>query len=324
MFTILKDLAGVWWHIFNNEATKVHLSDFDVTIEAVSNSFVIEAKNGSNIPSQATSISNIQVINEIISSSPIPFTGADGLIALLTSLSYPPYLSNAPLQPPVRIWIKGQGSYFRRPQEWIDANFDDSGLGINEAIGWEKDTDLEGKTLIGQTDGGLFDTIGNSYGFAHTVLVAHEHDSIEYSDGRKGVNTVGKGATVAGWELDGSSATDKTNKTSKNGQTQTGAPSTVETGANKNYQPSLIVLFVKRTEDLWANSVGGGGGSKTPSNLYNQYNGTSVTVPSGFTLTRIVSLNDINTAFTGIVTGTDLVITDGVFRDIYLIDGYTI
>lgn len=63
---------------------------------------------------------------------------------------------------------------------------------------------------------------------------------------------------------------------------------------------------------------------KTPSNLYNQYNGTSVTVPSGFTLTRIVSLNDINTVFTGIVTGTDLVITDGVSGDIYLIDGYTI
>ena len=170
----------------------------------------------------------------------------------------------------------------------------------------------------------MFDTIGNSYGFAHTVLVAHEHDSAVYSNGKKGVNGVGTGATINGYVLASGEALDETVKTSKNGQTQTGAPSPLETGANKNYQPSLIVLFVKRTEDLWANSVGGGGGSQTPSNLYNQYNGTSVTVPSGFTLTRIVSLNDINTAFTGIVTGTDLVITDGVSGDIYLIDGYTI
>lgn len=81
---------------------------------------------------------------------------------------------------------------------------------------------------------------------------------------------------------------------------------------------TVITVNVTRT------TGGGGGGSQTPSSLYNQYNGTSVTVPSGFTLTRIVSLNDINTAFTGIVTGTDLVITDGVSGDIYLIDGYTI
>lgn len=59
-----------------------------------------------------------------------------------------------------------------------------------------------------------------------------------------------------------------------------------------------------------------------PKNLRAQYNGTSVTVPTGFTLTRIISLNDPNTAYSGTVTGTNLVITDGVTDDIYLIDGY--
>lgn len=63
--------------------------------------------------------------------------------------------------------------------------------------------------------------------------------------------------------------------------------------------------------------------SKIPVNLRAQYNGTSVTVPTGFTLTRIISLNDINTEFTGTVAGTSLPIDDGVTDDIYLIDGYT-
>lgn len=82
-----------------------------------------------------------------------------------------------------------------------------------------------------------------------------------------------------------------------------------------------INTIVQALNYLYENSSPGL--SKTPVNIRVQYNGTSVTVPSGFTLTRIVSQNDINTAFTGTVTGTSLVITDGVQDDIYLIDGYT-
>ena len=66
-----------------------------------------------------------------------------------------------------------------------------------------------------------------------------------------------------------------------------------------------------------------GGILKTPVNLKVTYNsGTGATVPAGFTLTRITSLNDTNSDFTGIVTGTNLVITSGVNGDVYLIDGY--
>ena len=64
-------------------------------------------------------------------------------------------------------------------------------------------------------------------------------------------------------------------------------------------------------------------GGGTPINLRVQYDGTDITVPEGFTLTRITSLNDINAEFTGTVTGTSLAITDAVNGDIYLIDGYT-
>lgn len=264
MFTIIKTVSGVWYHLFNNGATKVHLSDFDVIIDAIAETYVIEAKNGSNIPSKAISISDIRVIDDSVSTTiPLAFSGATGLIELLTSLGYPPYLSNAPSQPPVKIYTKGQTAFFTNiTQAWIDANFDNTGLGILEAIGWEKVPQLDGKVPIGQTTGGLFDNIGNSYGFANTVLPAHEADSAVFSDGKKGVNTLGTGATVSGYVLVEDAVTAKTVKTSKVGQDHTGAPSTVETGANKNYQPSLIVLYVRRTEDLWI--TGGSSTSITP------------------------------------------------------------
>lgn len=68
------------------------------------------------------------------------------------------------------------------------------------------------------------------------------------------------------------------------------------------------------------NSSGGGGGT-TPYNTKVTYSG-AITVPSGFTLTRVWSPNDIYTDFTGVVVGTSLIITGAVTDDVYLIDGY--
>lgn len=67
-----------------------------------------------------------------------------------------------------------------------------------------------------------------------------------------------------------------------------------------------------------------GGSGFTPVNIdVNPYNGISVTVPDGFILTRIKNISSINLSNTGIVTGTDLVITDGFLGDVYLVEGYT-
>lgn len=66
-----------------------------------------------------------------------------------------------------------------------------------------------------------------------------------------------------------------------------------------------------------------GGVNKNPINIKAKYDISLVTVPLGFVINRIVSLNDTYTDFVGIVTGTELTITSGVFGDIYLIDGYT-
>jgi len=49
-FIIRKDIYGNWWHDFNNNATKVSISDFECVIDEVANTFIIQNKNGSNVP----------------------------------------------------------------------------------------------------------------------------------------------------------------------------------------------------------------------------------------------------------------------------------
>ena len=91
-FIIRKDIYGSWWHDYNNDATKVNISDFEAVIDDVANTFIIQNKNGSNVPSKAVSIADVKVINQIVSNTPISFSGAVGLKNLLTSLNYTPYV----------------------------------------------------------------------------------------------------------------------------------------------------------------------------------------------------------------------------------------
>lgn len=65
------------------------------------------------------------------------------------------------------------------------------------------------------------------------------------------------------------------------------------------------------------------GGGFTPVNIYEVYDGTSVTVPAGFTVTRVVDLNDIYNAVSGgTIVSNEMPITGGVSGNAYLIDGY--
>ena len=86
MFVIQKTITGNFYHIYNNQSTKVNVSDFDVVLDDVALTFIIQCKNGSNIPSQAISLSLIQVIDLSVGTSPIAFSGVDGLILLLKSI----------------------------------------------------------------------------------------------------------------------------------------------------------------------------------------------------------------------------------------------
>jgi len=92
-FVIRKDIYGNWWHDYNNDATKINISDFEALIDDVQNTFIIQCKNGSNVPTMGVSIVNVKVINSIISPTPIAFSGAVGLKNLLTTLNYTPYVN---------------------------------------------------------------------------------------------------------------------------------------------------------------------------------------------------------------------------------------
>lgn len=94
-------------------------------------------------------------------------------------------------------------------------------------------------------------------------------------------------------------------------------PENILSALNGANSPSEDNVFVTM-EDL--EEVSG----KTPVNIRDVYNGSSVTVPTGFVATRVIDLNDFNTDVTaGTVTGTSMPITGGVNGNVYLIDGYT-
>lgn len=86
----------------------------------------------------------------------------------------------------------------------------------------------------------------NTGGSKNAVLIGHEHDSIVYNNGQKGVNQLGTGTSIYGWAIGGGNATEKTNKTSKNGISNTGSTSNNETGTDKNMQPYIVTLFIQK------------------------------------------------------------------------------
>jgi len=252
MFTIRKDPAGNFFHDFGNGGSSVHLSDFEVLIDDIKNTFIIEPKNGSNIPSQSVPLSEVQVIDEITSPSPITYTGASGLITLLKSLYYTPYLINVNITTPITIWTKGQRTFIIRDQTWIDNNFDvTTGMGINEMIGWEKDDEMEGRVPVGQSSNIPFQTINAKAGSKNAVLIAHDGWSTENTNGLPIVNPLGKGPIASGvLRTNVSFATDHIDLTQKVGQNENGVFSDTENGQGKNLQPYTVVLFIRRTVDL--------------------------------------------------------------------------
>jgi hypothetical protein len=93
MFQIVKTING-WFHRYNNGAKSVNISDFEVTIDEVANTFVIVQRNGSNIPLNKLSINEIEVIDETDGSIVETFTNVIDWKIRLTELEYTPYLTN--------------------------------------------------------------------------------------------------------------------------------------------------------------------------------------------------------------------------------------
>lgn len=256
-FIIRKDIYGNWWHDYNNNATKVNISDFEAVIDDVENTFIIQCFNGSNVPSRAISIVDIKVIDQTISNTPIPFSGAVGLKNLLTTKSYPPYRDSSIVYDEKVVFRKGHAVLWNETQEYFDNNFDVNGLGINLAIGWGLCNGLQGRKNF--SDRFILNK-GNTYplyqtgGSANAVLIGHSHETGSY-----GVAGEPNDILVNNVALTGGG--DKLYKyTKKKGISNNGISTPDESGVGKNMPPYIVAQWVERTEDLIVYYTGSEGG----------------------------------------------------------------
>jgi hypothetical protein len=255
-FIIQKTTTGNFYHIYNNARTKVNVSDFDVVLDDVALTFIIQCKNGSNIPSQAVSISLIQVIDLSVGTSPIPFSGIDELILLLKSISYTPYLQSLIITEPIRIYEVGQvGVFTMTPTQFTD-NFTENGLGRNTMLGWALRNDNNGtKNQQGKFSlnkgASPYDVIGAIGGEAKHTLISSELPQL--------VATV---ATTGG----GTGGSDDQPARGTGGESVVNYPITFtqpEFGlGHNNMPPYLIDVWVERvTELVFYGASGGSGGA---------------------------------------------------------------
>jgi hypothetical protein len=91
-FTIIKKGNNNFWHLFNNGAKEVNLSDFQAVLDSVAQTFIIQALNGANVPQTAVGILDIIVIDETDASLEETFANVEALRTRLVELGYTPYL----------------------------------------------------------------------------------------------------------------------------------------------------------------------------------------------------------------------------------------
>lgn len=95
---IIKKGANNFWHWYNNDSKKVAISDFEIVLDSVLNTFVIVFKNGANVPQIALSVNEIEVIDETSGSIVETFPTVELLRTRLVSLGYTPFISGVGIQ----------------------------------------------------------------------------------------------------------------------------------------------------------------------------------------------------------------------------------
>lgn len=112
---------------------------------------------------------------------------------------------------------------------YLALNFDNTGLGVNERVGWAICNGLNGtKDRNGRTSiayGSDYTAIGATDGSKDAVLVAHNHTYSQYV--QSGSNS-GSGGEAAGYFANGSTST------------------VGSSGTNKNMQPYIVSLFIQK------------------------------------------------------------------------------
>ena len=92
MFYIRKKGSNNFWHVYNNGTKNVSISDFEVVLDDVANTFAIILRNGANIPQTILNVTDIIVVDETDASVEETFTNVTDLRNRLVVLGYTAYL----------------------------------------------------------------------------------------------------------------------------------------------------------------------------------------------------------------------------------------
>lgn len=130
---------------------------------------------------------------------------------------------------------------------YVLENFDNTGLGINERVGWAICNGLNGtKDRVGRSSIGYGDTfpaVGFTSGSKDTVLVSHDHAAVaavnpssEFSTTNKYLAAYRTSGGDTEYGLQGTSTAPTTGITTTEG----------ESGENKNYHPYIVTLMIQK------------------------------------------------------------------------------
>jgi hypothetical protein len=115
IFKIIKKAPNSFWHLYNNGSKEVNLSDFEVVLDLIAQTFNIQCLNGANIPNQSVEIVNIRVIDQTDGSLEETFANVIALKNRLTTLGYTPYKSSTGIE---EAPVDGN-TYGRKDEGWI-------------------------------------------------------------------------------------------------------------------------------------------------------------------------------------------------------------
>jgi len=115
LFKIIKKAPNSFWHLYNNGAKEVNLSDFQVVLDLIAQTFNIQCLNGANIPNQSVQIANIRVIDETDGAVEETFVSVIALKNRLTTLGYTPYKSTTGIE---EAPVDGN-TYGRKDEGWV-------------------------------------------------------------------------------------------------------------------------------------------------------------------------------------------------------------
>lgn len=138
-------------------------------------------------------------------------------------------------------WLPGDTKEVVCTNEYLTLNFDGTGLGINERIGWAI---MNGNNGTPNDNGRVVVAYGTNYptleeigGQEDAIIPEHDHESIVFSGGLKAVNDTGTGTSLINQpELSTPYGTGFVNKTSITGVSAT----------KKNMQPYVVRLRIMK------------------------------------------------------------------------------